>query len=88
MEAWKARCADQHLRSHLHSIRDDISAFPILPPVTGENMNYALPIFAFVVVVTLLLWIFYAKKNWGGLNAEIVDYVLAHSDQKEKDAPL
>ncbi len=59
--------------------------FPSYVPVTGNGMNYALPIFAFVILVALLLWIFDARKNWPGLNKEIIDTVLADSDRNTVD---
>lgn len=48
-------------------------------------MNYAFPIFAFVVLVALLLWFVRAKKSWPGLNKEVIDIVLADSDRNTKD---
>jgi choline transport protein len=44
-------------------------------------MNYAFPIFAFVVIVALILWFVSARKHWPGLNKEIIDVVLADSDR-------
>jgi len=59
--------------------------FPQYLPVTGSNFNYALPIFAFVVLVALLLWVARARKHWPGLNKEVIDIVLADSDRNTKD---
>lgn len=59
--------------------------FPTYLPVTGAGMNYALPIFAFVVLVALGLWFGWARNDWPGLNKEIVHAVLADSDRAEKD---
>jgi choline transport protein len=59
--------------------------FPSFLPVTASGMNYALPINAFVQIIALLLWIFWAKKNWKGLNKEVIDAVVADSDRNTKD---
>ena len=59
--------------------------FPAYLPVAGDNFNYALPIFAFVVLVALILWFAWAKKNWPGLNKEVVQMVLLDSDRNTKD---
>ena len=58
--------------------------FPAFLPVTGANMNYALPIFAFVVLVALVLWFAWARKNWPGLNQKVIDVVVADSDRRTK----
>ncbi|KAK5683672.1 hypothetical protein LTS10_005206 [Elasticomyces elasticus] len=59
--------------------------FPQYLPVTGAGFNYALPIFAFVVLVALVLWFARAKAHWPGLNKEVIDLVLADSDRNTKD---
>ena len=59
--------------------------FPAYLPVTGAGMNYALPIFAFVVLTAVVLWFVRARKHWPGLNKEIIDIVLADSDRNTKD---
>jgi amino acid transporter len=59
--------------------------FPSWLPVTGQGFNYALPIFAFVVLVALALWFISARKTWPGLNKEIIDVVLADSDRNTVD---
>ena len=59
--------------------------FPAYLPVTGTNMNYALLIFAFVFFVALGLWFVWARKNWMGLNSEVIDIVLKDSDRNTKD---
>jgi len=59
--------------------------FPQYLPVTGSNFNYALPIFALVVLMALLLWVVKARKHWPGLNKEVIDVVLADSDRNTKD---
>ncbi|KAK3716360.1 hypothetical protein LTR37_006510 [Vermiconidia calcicola] len=59
--------------------------FPQYLPVTAEGFNYALPIFAGVCLIALVLWFAWAKKNWPGLNKEIIDMVLADSDRNTKD---
>jgi choline transport protein len=59
--------------------------FPSFLPVTASGMNYALPINAFVQIVALVWWFVWAKKNWRGLNKDVVDLVLADSDRNTKD---
>jgi choline transport protein len=54
---------------------------PSWQPVSATGMNYAFPIFAFVVIVALILWFVSARKHWPGLNKEIIDVVLADSDR-------
>lgn len=58
---------------------------PTYVPVTGSGMNYAFPIFAFVVIVALVLWFVRARKSWPGLNKEVIDVVLVDSDRATKD---
>jgi len=59
--------------------------FPQYLPITGAGFNYALPIFAFVILVALVLWFARAKRHWPGLNKEVIDAVLADSDRNTKD---
>ncbi len=59
--------------------------FPAYLPVAGDNFNYALPIFAFVVLVALVLWFAWARKHWPGLKEEVVEMVLLDSDRNTKD---
>jgi choline transport protein len=59
--------------------------FPAFLPVEGANMNYALPIFGFVFIVALILWFVWARKNWPGLNKEVIQTVLIDSDRNTKD---
>ena len=59
--------------------------FPAKRPVTGTNMNYALPIFTFVVLVALGLWVFWAKEHWKDLNEEVIARVDAESNSDEKE---
>lgn len=59
--------------------------FPSFLPIDASTMNYALPINAFVVIVAVIMWFVWAKKNWKGLNKEIVDLVVADSDRNTKD---
>jgi choline transport protein len=46
--------------------------FPITLPVTGQNMNYALPIFAFVVFFAIGFWFIQGRKRWQGPVEEII----------------
>lgn len=59
--------------------------FPSFLPVTASGMNYALPINAFVQLIALGLWVFWAKKHWRGLNKDVVDVVVADADRNTKD---
>jgi choline transport protein len=58
--------------------------FPSTLPVTGTNMNYALPIFAFVVFTALGLWFLWGKKNWKGLDAGVIALIEAESELEMK----
>ena len=51
--------------------------FPSTLPVTGLNMNYALPIFTFTTVLALALWFFWAERHWKGLDLDVVEAVIA-----------
>jgi choline transport protein len=62
-----------------------IFCFPQYLPVTGDNFNYALPIFTFVIVVAILLWFARAKKTRPGLNKDIIDTVMSDADKNTKD---
>lgn len=59
--------------------------FPSFLPVDATSMNYALPINAFVQIAAVILWFAWGKKNWRGLNKEIVDAVVADSDRNTAD---
>ncbi|KAL6251538.1 hypothetical protein RBB50_001747 [Rhinocladiella similis] len=52
--------------------------FPTTLPVTGTNMNYALPIYVAVVLASLGYWFIWGSKNWPGLNASAIGMVEAH----------
>jgi choline transport protein len=62
-----------------------IFCFPQYIPVTGDNFNYALPIFAFVVLVAVLLYFARARRTWPGLSKEVVNSVMANADKNTKD---
>ena len=62
-----------------------IFCFPQYLPVTGDNFNYALPIFAFVILIAIVLWFARARKNCPGLDREIIDTVMADADKNTKD---
>ncbi|KAL8823872.1 MAG: hypothetical protein Q9191_005482 [Dirinaria sp. TL-2023a] len=51
--------------------------FPSTVPVTGSNMNYAGPIFGFVLLFAVSLWFLWARKRWAGPNVDIIEYVIA-----------
>ena len=59
--------------------------FPNYLPVTASTMNYALPINALVWIFAIALWFGWAKKNWKGLNVQVVELVIADSDRATKD---
>ncbi|KAF2165578.1 hypothetical protein M409DRAFT_23872 [Zasmidium cellare ATCC 36951] len=59
--------------------------FPTYLPITGDGFNYALPIFAFVVVFALFSWLVWARKQWPGLNEEVVEAVIADSNRKTRE---
>lgn len=59
--------------------------FPSFLPVDATTMNYALPINAFVQIAAVIGWFVWAKKNWRGINKEIVDAVVADQDRDTKD---
>lgn len=59
--------------------------FPSFLPVTAEGMNYALPINAFVQLCAVAWWFLWGKKNWRGLNKDVIDAVVADSDRNTKD---
>lgn len=51
-------------------------AFPTYLPVTGENMNYASPIFGACVIFALGYWFVKGRTSWEGLNKEVVRMVV------------
>ncbi|RDW80956.1 amino acid permease-3 [Coleophoma crateriformis] len=51
--------------------------FPTTIPVTGRNMNYAGPIYVFVVVAAVMYWYSHGRKRWPGLNATAIAMVEA-----------
>lgn len=58
--------------------------FPSYLPVTGTNMNYALPIFAATTLFALALWFLRARTHWPGLNAEVVRLVIENGELQLK----
>lgn len=46
--------------------------FPTTYDVVGTNMNYALPIYAFVLLCATVGWFAWGKTKWGGLNASAI----------------
>lgn len=52
--------------------------FPTTLPVTGTNMNYALPIYVFVILCSLGYWFTWGRKSWPGLNLAAIGMVEAH----------
>lgn len=56
--------------------------FPATLPVTGENMNYALPIFAFTTTLALVLWYVWGEKNWKGLDLDVIEAAIAEGENE------
>lgn len=54
--------------------------FPSLLPVTAQNMNYSLPIFAFSTLSAVLYWMVRGKEHWGGLNKEVIRLVVERGE--------
>lgn len=52
--------------------------FPTTLPVTGTNMNYAGPIFIFVVTAAVMYWFAWGRTRWPGLNISAIANVEAH----------
>ncbi|THC91944.1 hypothetical protein EYZ11_008599 [Aspergillus tanneri] len=50
--------------------------FPAYRPVTGENMNYALPIFGGTTLFAFVYWFLRGRRHWPGLNKNIVRLVV------------
>lgn len=59
--------------------------FPASLPVTGPTMNYALPIFGFAVLFTISSWWVWGRRKWPGLNAKVIEVVLADSNKNTKE---
>ncbi|KAJ5252306.1 hypothetical protein N7489_002716 [Penicillium chrysogenum] len=47
-------------------------AFPSALPVTGENMNYAAPIFGASTLFAFVYWFIKGRTGWEGLNKEVI----------------
>lgn len=52
--------------------------FPTTIPVTGTNMNYAGPIYIFVITAAIMYWFSHGKAKWPGLNPVPIAMVEAH----------
>jgi choline transport protein len=61
------------------------TVFPNYLPITGDYMNYALPINVGVWIFAAATWFAWAKKHWKGLNMEVFEAVLADADRATKD---
>ncbi|KAK5746481.1 hypothetical protein LTR17_000861 [Elasticomyces elasticus] len=55
--------------------------WPAYIPVTGSGMKYALPINAFVWTFTLVLWFAWGRKNWAGLDVEIIEKIVGDAEK-------
>lgn len=58
--------------------------FPSYRPVTGQNMNYALPIFAASTLFAFVYWFFYGRRHWPGLNKEVLRLVVERGELQLK----
>ena len=52
--------------------------FPTTLPVTGTNMNYAGPIYVFIVTAAVMYWFAWGRARWPGLNTTAVAMVEAN----------
>ncbi|GAB1218426.1 hypothetical protein ATERTT37_007680 [Aspergillus terreus] len=59
-------------------------AFPSYLPVTGENMNYAAPIFGASTLFALVYWFIKGRTRWPGLNEEVVRLVVEEGELRLK----
>ncbi|KAL8756012.1 MAG: hypothetical protein Q9184_004634 [Pyrenodesmia sp. 2 TL-2023] len=48
-----------------------IFSFPVVRPVTPRSMNYTSVVLAIMIVVSMLNWLFYARKNYQGPNVTL-----------------
>jgi choline transport protein len=53
--------------------------FPTSYTVDGTNMNYSLPIYAFVLICATIGWFAWGRSNWPGLNASAIALVKKES---------
>jgi amino acid transporter len=53
--------------------------FPTTYDVDGSNMNYALPIYALVLLCATVGWFAWGRKHWPGLNASVIALVRKES---------
>lgn len=53
--------------------------WPAYLPVTGLNMNYASPIWAFTVIFSVASWWGWGRKQWPGLNEKVIEIVMAEA---------
>ncbi|KAE8311552.1 amino acid permease [Aspergillus transmontanensis] len=58
--------------------------FPSYRPVTGQNMNYALPIFAASTLFAFVYWFLYGRSHWPGLNKEVLRLVVERGELQLK----
>lgn len=62
-----------------------IFCFPQYLPVTAVNFNYALPIFAAIVIGAITFWFVRAKKSWTGLDKKTIRRVLEDADTESSN---
>jgi choline transport protein len=53
--------------------------FPTTYDVNGSNFNYALPIYAFVILLAAVGWFAWGRSRWPGLNASAIALVRKES---------
>ncbi|KAF7596488.1 hypothetical protein BBP40_001360 [Aspergillus hancockii] len=57
---------------------------PSYRAVTGENLNYALPIFSASSLFPFVYWFLRGKKHWPGLNKEVLRLVVEGGELQPK----
>ena len=55
--------------------------WPTYLPVTSVNMNYSAPLWAFTIVFSIASWWLWGRRTWPGLNAKVIDIVMADADR-------
>lgn len=58
--------------------------WPAYLPVTAVNMNYSVVLWGFAVVFSVVSWWIWGRRTWPGLNAKVIDIVLASADQRSQ----
>lgn len=56
--------------------------WPAFIPVTSVNMNYASPLWGSAIAFSVASWWIWGRQTWPGLNAKIVEIVLANASRR------